>query len=95
MTALREAGHKVPEDVSIMGFDDIEFASIAFPALTTIRQPLHEMGTIAAELLLGKLANDERVRNVRVRPELIVRSSTCPTSSARAKGRREGVRGPR
>src|ERR1700723_4336171 len=75
MTALREAGHKVPENISIMGFDDIEFASIAYPPLTTIRQPLHEMGAKAAELLLRKLTNDEKVRNLRVRPELILRSS--------------------
>src|SRR5579863_6367633 len=44
MTALREAGHKVPEDISVMGFDDIELASIAYPALSTVRQPLQEMG---------------------------------------------------
>jgi LacI family transcriptional regulator len=78
MTALREDGHKVPEDVSVMGFDDIEFASVAYPPLTTIRQPLQEMGETAAELLLRKLTNDEKVRSLRVRPELIVRSSTCP-----------------
>jgi LacI family transcriptional regulator len=76
MTALREAGHRVPEDVSVMGFDDIEVASIAYPPLTTIRQPLQEMGATAAELLIRKLANDESVRNIRVRPELILRSST-------------------
>ena len=86
MTALREAGRKVPEDVSVIGFDDIEFASLAFPALTTIRQPMHEMGATAAELLLRKLAKDESVQNVRVRPELILRSSTCPPSLARLKG---------
>jgi LacI family transcriptional regulator len=86
MAALREAGYKVPEDVSIMGFDDIEFASIAYPPLTTIRQPLHEMGAKAAELLLRKLANDEKVRNLRVRPELIVRSSTCTAPSACLRG---------
>jgi LacI family transcriptional regulator len=96
MTALREAGHKVPEDVSVMGFDDIEFASIAHPPLTTIRQPLHEMGATAAELLIRKFANDESVRNICVRPELIVRSSTCPPSSARPKGaRRDGFMSPR
>ena len=78
MTALREGGHKVPEDVSIVGFDDIEFASIAYPPLTTLHQPLQEMGATAAELLLRKLANDEKVQSLRVRPELIVRSSTCP-----------------
>jgi DNA-binding LacI/PurR family transcriptional regulator len=86
MAALREGGHRVPEDVSIMGFDDIEFASIAYPPLTTIRQPLHEMGAAAAELLLRKLANDEGVRNLRVRPELIVRSSTCAPPLACLRG---------
>jgi DNA-binding LacI/PurR family transcriptional regulator len=86
MAALREGGYKVPEDVSIIGFDDIEFASIAYPPLTTIRQPLHEMGASAAELLLRKLTKDEKVRNLRVRPELIVRSSTCPAPLACLKG---------
>jgi DNA-binding LacI/PurR family transcriptional regulator len=95
MTALREAGCKVPEDVSVIGFDDIEFASLAFPALTTIRQPMHEMGATAAELLLRKLANDESVRNIRVRPELIVRSSTCPPSLVSAKGKRHTSKIPR
>jgi DNA-binding LacI/PurR family transcriptional regulator len=85
MTALREAGHKVPEDISVMGFDDLEFASIAYPPLTTIRQPMQEMGVTAAELLIRKLANDESVQNIRVRPELIVRSSTCPPSLASPK----------
>ena len=86
MTALREAGHKVPEDISVMGFDDIEFASIAYPALTTVRQPLQEMGATAAEVLIRKLANDESVRNICVRPELVVRSSTCPPPLAGPKG---------
>jgi LacI family transcriptional regulator len=95
MTALREAGHKVPEDVSVMGFDDIEFASIAYPPLTTVRQPLQEMGATAAEVLIRKLGNYESVQNIRVRPELIVRSSTCPPSLARPKGpRRQGFKGP-
>jgi LacI family transcriptional regulator len=82
MTALREANLRVPEDVSVVGFDDIEFASIAYPALTTIRQPLHEMGAMAAELLLRKLSNDESVENVRISPDLVVRSSTCALSTA-------------
>jgi DNA-binding LacI/PurR family transcriptional regulator len=95
MTALREAGRKVPEDVSVIGFDDIEFASLSFPALTTIRQPMHEMGVTAAELLLRKLANDESVRNMRVRPELIVRSSTCPPLLTSAKSNRQAFKSPR
>jgi LacI family transcriptional regulator len=95
MTALREAGHKVPEDVSVMGFDDIEFASIAYPALTTIRQPLQEMGATSAELLMRKLANDRSVQNIRVRPELIVRSSTCPPAFSSAKSTRRASRSAR
>src|ERR1700757_2860144 len=95
MTALRDAGHEVPEDVSVMGFDDIEFASIAYPPLTTVRQPLHEMGATAAELLLRKLAKDEVIENIRVRPELIVRSSTGPPSLASSKGKKNTFESPR
>ncbi len=88
MSALREAGLEVPENVSIMGFDDIEFASVAYPPLTTVRQPLQEMGATAAELLIRKLANDASVQNICVRPELVVRSSTCPPPLASAQGKR-------
>jgi LacI family transcriptional regulator len=95
MTALREAGRKVPEDVSVMGFDDIEFASIAYPPLTTVRQPLHEMGATAAELLLRKLAKDEVIEDIRVRPELIVRSSTGPPALASQKSKRHKFTSPR
>jgi DNA-binding LacI/PurR family transcriptional regulator len=96
MTALREAVHKVPEDVSVIGLDDIEFAGIACPALTTtIRQPLQEMGATAAELLIRRFANDESAQNIRIRPELIVRSSTCPLSLASAKGKRQASRSSR
>jgi LacI family transcriptional regulator len=88
MIALREAGLAIPEDVSVMGFDDIEFASVAYPPLTTIRQPLQEMGAKAAEILLRKLAKGEVVEDIRLRPELIMRSSTCPPSLAGVNGRR-------
>ena len=95
MTALREAGHRVPEDISVMGFDDIEFASIANPPLTTIRQPLHEMGAKAAELLIRKIADAESPQNICVRPELVVRSSTCAPPLARPKGvRMRALKGP-
>lgn len=82
MAAFREAGLRIPEDVSVVGFDDIEFASIAYPPLTTIRQPLREMGATAAELLIRKIAGDKAVKDIRVRPELVVRSSTRPPSAA-------------
>ncbi len=83
MTELQERGHKVPEDISVIGFDDIEFASLSNPTLTTIRQPLHEMGAIAAELLLRKLANDHHVQDIQVSPELMVRASTCPPRTSK------------
>jgi DNA-binding LacI/PurR family transcriptional regulator len=95
MTALREASLKVPEDVSVMGFDDIEFASFANPPLTTIRQPLQEMGAKAAELLISKIADDKSVKSICVRPELVVRSSTCPPRLAAAKGKRPTSTSPR
>jgi len=86
MTALRETGHNVPKDVSVIGFDDIEFAGIGYPPLTTVRQPLQEMGAMAADLLIRKLGNDESVQDICVRPELVVRSSTCLPSLAFPKG---------
>jgi DNA-binding LacI/PurR family transcriptional regulator len=77
-----------------MGFDDVEFAS-SIPAVTTIRQPLHEMGATRADLLLRKLAKDQVIENISVRPELIVRSSTCPPSLASPKGKRHRFKSSR
>ena len=76
--ALHDAGKRVPEDVSVMGFDDIQSASFHVPSLTTIRQPLQEMGKTAAEALLGKLAGESVPDLFRIEPELIVRESTGP-----------------
>ncbi len=76
--ALHEAGLRVPEDVSILGFDDIQSAAYQVPSLTTIRQPLQKMGRTAAQLLLKKLAGETTTDLVYVEPELIVRESTAP-----------------
>ena len=79
--ALSEAGKRVPEDVSVVGFDDIQSAAYQNPGLTTVRQPLREMGEIAAETLLGRIArprNASYPKLITVEPELIVRASTCP-----------------
>ena len=81
--ALREAGLRVPEDISVVGFDDIPFAAYQNPALTTIRQPLWEMGKLAAETVLSRIANGNGApypKLVTVDPELIVRESTCTAS---------------
>jgi LacI family transcriptional regulator len=78
--ALREAGRRVPEDVSVVGFDDIQSAAYQNPSLTTIRQPLREMGVTAAETLLKRIttpSNTDYPKNIVVEPELVVRASTC------------------
>jgi DNA-binding LacI/PurR family transcriptional regulator len=78
--ALREAGRRVPEDVSVVGFDDIQSAAFQNPALTTVRQPLREMGLIAAETLLKRITAPEKApypKEIVVEPELMVRASTA------------------
>ena len=79
--ALREAGLRVPQDVSVVGFDDVQSAAFQNPALTTVRQPLKTMGTLAAETILAQIASPPEhpaSRQLMVDPELIVRDSTCP-----------------
>jgi DNA-binding LacI/PurR family transcriptional regulator len=76
--ALDEAGLRVPEDVSVVGFDDIPGASYSVPSLTTVRQPMQEMGQLAARTLLDQLENRASyVEEIAVEPELIVRQSTA------------------
>jgi LacI family transcriptional regulator len=75
--ALYDAGLQVPRDVSVLGFDDIQAASYIVPNLTTIRQPLEQMGALAASILLKKLASEKHPDTVKVDPELIVRESTA------------------
>ncbi len=82
--ALREAGFRVPEDISVIGFDDVWSAAFQNPALTTIRQPLWKMGALAAETALERIANGRKSTYPRVQtvePELIVRESTCRVRS--------------
>ncbi|MBO0857721.1 MAG: LacI family DNA-binding transcriptional regulator [Chloracidobacterium sp.] len=78
--ALREAGLGVPDDVSVIGFDDIPAAAYNYPALTTIKQPLREMGRLAAEYLLKRITNvaqSEFPEEIMVEPELVIRQSTA------------------
>ena len=81
--ALEESGLRVPTDVSVLGFDDIYAAAFHNPALTTIRQPLFEMGSLAAQTLLDKLNNEKQTEHqpvLSVEPTLIVRNSTAAVS---------------
>jgi DNA-binding LacI/PurR family transcriptional regulator len=84
--AMREAGLRVPQDVSVVGFDDVQSAAFQNPALTTVRQPLRTMGILAAEAIIRQIASPSEhppSRQIIVDPELIVRDSTCPPSSRR------------
>lgn len=77
MSAIRAAGLRVPEDVSVVGFDDIRDAAYHNPSLTTVRQPLREMGEIAARALLDRIeGGKESGGQISVEPELVVREST-------------------
>ena len=70
---------RVPQDVSIVGFDDISIASFSIPPLTTIRQPLEEMGRIAAKTVVGLIEqSQEYTEEIAVEPKLIARGSTAP-----------------
>jgi len=73
----------VPDDISVMGFDDIQNAAYITPPLTTVRQPLIKMGEIAARTLLGRInGNIKYVAEIAVEPELVIRKSTaCPPSA--------------
>jgi len=77
--ALKDAGRRVPEDVSVVGFDDIQSAAYSTPSLTTVRQPLFEMGQRGAQILLERIANREgsHATEVVMEPELVVRESTA------------------
>ncbi|HEV2464998.1 MAG TPA: LacI family DNA-binding transcriptional regulator [Acidobacteriaceae bacterium] len=81
---FRDHNLRVPDDVSIVGFDDIQVAAYHNPSLTTIRQPLHNMGTMAAQVLLERLRNKKEYPDqIPVVPELIIRESTMPPNPAR------------
>jgi DNA-binding LacI/PurR family transcriptional regulator len=75
--AASERGLRVPEDISIVGYDDIAYARLVSPSLTTVRQPGPAMGEAAAQLLLERLIGTRTEdRTLVLRPELIVRQST-------------------
>jgi DNA-binding LacI/PurR family transcriptional regulator len=81
MGALRAAhrrGVRVPGHLSVAGFDDLAIASFFTPPLTTVRQPMRQMGRLAIETLLSLLAHRSAGATVRVPAELVVRESTAP-----------------
>jgi DNA-binding LacI/PurR family transcriptional regulator len=86
--AFMNHGLRVPEDVSVVGFDDIQGAAFHNPSLTTIRQPLQQMGTVAARILLQRIRGQATFPDVvPIHPELVIRESTCPPNPKRARKR--------
>ena len=80
--AIREAGLRVPQDISIVGFDDIPSAAYTNPGLTTVRQPLLKMGQIAAQTLIDQIeGRGKYVPEIAIEPEFVVRESTGPAPS--------------
>lgn len=82
MTAIKEIGLRIPEDIAIVGFDDIPLAVHTSPALTTVRQPMYLQGQIAAEMLLERIKDNSLSRREKIlNCELIVRESTASAAN--------------
>ncbi len=103
LSAIMDAGLKVPQDLSLVGYDDIAYARLAYPPLTTVRQPARDMGATAARLILDRLTGvhgvDRRPVQMVLKTELVVRQSTAPPAaqshmrSARRVRKRPGPEG--
>jgi DNA-binding LacI/PurR family transcriptional regulator len=76
LRAIREAGLRVPEDVAMVGFDDMPFAVQTEPPLTTVRQPIEQTGRLAAQILIDQISQPgEAVRRIMLPTELVIRKS--------------------
>lgn len=78
---MQNQGLRVPEQLSIVGYDDIELAALMQPMITTVRQKRYEMGRSAAEALIRILEQSEKGRGIILPPELVVRETTAPLTS--------------
>jgi DNA-binding LacI/PurR family transcriptional regulator len=88
--ALQDFGLRVPADVSVIGFDDIHAAAFNNPRLTTIRQPLRQMGRTAAQCVLNRLHRSEAFREqILIEPELVIRDSTGANKSSESTASRK------
>lgn len=82
MDAVRDAGLRIPDDISVIGFDDIPNARNTNPSLTTVRQPMEDMGRLAAHMLFEFIADSRRdVERIELPTELIIRSTCRPLNS--------------
>ena len=82
---FRELGWHIPQDLSVVGFDDVVAARIVYPALTTVRQPLQLMGQMAAREVIDAITNGVKDEKRVLTPQLVVRNSTAPARVTPAK----------
>lgn len=87
--AIHGRGLRVPEDISVVGFDDINSAAFQNPSLSTVRQPLQAMGATAVRILIQRLNGGEDPQQVVVQPEFIVRESTALARDLLGKGKKK------
>ncbi|MCA1849543.1 MAG: substrate-binding domain-containing protein [Acidobacteria bacterium] len=96
MQEFRAAGLRIPHDISIVGFDDIAFASLADPPLTTICLPRLELGRRAAEALIATIEHPDRQGvEIHIPTYLVIRSSTAPARITRPGKPKTRARGPK
>jgi LacI family transcriptional regulator len=77
INALREEGRRVPEDIDVMGFNDIYSASIFYPKLTTVVQPMYDMGSVGMRMLIKSINGAELVQHHFILPHEIVKRDSC------------------
>ncbi len=83
LQGLDAAGVRVPAEMSVVGYDDLQFAPRLAPPLTTVHQPKYKLGHTAADLLLDEARPGHAHREVRFRPSLVVRATTAPAPPSR------------
>lgn len=85
LQAINQLGLRCPQDIALVGFDNLEWASVVYPRLTTISQPTYEIGQQAAHLLFERMKNRQAApREIRLAPRLIIRESCGATLPAQA-----------
>ena len=83
---IRKNGLRVPEDISLVGFDDLFLTQYTDPPLTTVRQPKHEMGRLAMQVMLKLLTGGDTEQKIKVPGELIIRESAAPPKGRKTHG---------
>jgi LacI family transcriptional regulator len=97
LQAVQERGIRIPEELSLIGYDDVEWCALMHPPLTVVAQPVHDVGQEAMRLLLEQIgsARTRRPQHVILKPELIVRDSCAPLRVGRPLAKAAGNLPPR